>query len=91
MDILELFPDRRYVALEETQASELGLEAYNEWRAAAKDGVHIDALDLVDLLRDANRWRRLAAVALNIGAGLAFGAVVIGTVMLLSVLMDALS
>lgn len=88
MDLLEqLFPARRYVALTEEQASELGREAYNEWRVASKCGVHISSLDFVDLLTDANRWRRTRKAVVNIGAGLFFGAVFVGLMVVLSVIL----
>lgn len=59
MDLLELFPARRYVALSEAEAAELGSGALNEWRVASENGVHIDAMDLANLLRDGARWRRV--------------------------------
>lgn len=91
-DLMEqLFPARRYVALTEEQASELGREAYNEWRVASRNGVHIDGQDFTELLGDANRWRRARKAVVNIGAGLFFGVVFVGLMVVLSVVLGRLS
>ena len=64
--ILELTA-RRYVALSEAQAAELGTGVLAEWREASRDGVHVDARDYVQVLRDGMRWRVFCAT-LRVGA-----------------------
>lgn len=58
---LERFEARRYVALCEAEAAELGSGVLAEWREASRDGVHVDAADYLELLRDGARWRRLCS------------------------------
>lgn len=67
MDLLETFPERRYVALSEAEAAELGSGALSAWRMSSPDGVHIDGRDYVALLRDGARWKRLARAGIWIG------------------------
>jgi hypothetical protein len=63
MDALEQFAPMRYVALTEAEAAELGTGCHNEWRLASPNGVHVDAMDYVEVLQDGARWRRLCSVA----------------------------
>lgn len=71
MDLLETFAPTRYVALTEAEAAELGAGVYNEWRLATPRGVHVDAADYVDLLRDGSRWRGLVSFAGKVLIGVA--------------------
>lgn len=62
MDLLERFAERRYVALSEAEAAELGSGTLAEWREASRDGVHVSLTDYLDVLQDGARWRGLCTI-----------------------------
>jgi hypothetical protein len=91
MDVLEqLFPPRRFVALSEAEAAELGTGALGEWRGSSPNGVHVDAVDYLELLRDGLRWRSAIGAARAVGLVLVTAAVMLAVIAVLGVVIGAL-
>ena len=72
-DLMQTLEDRRYIALTEREAAELGSGPHGEWLRASRHGVHVDARDYLELMRDGSRWRGLCSGIAKVGIG--FGVV----------------
>jgi hypothetical protein len=90
MDLLEVFPERRYVALSEAEAAELGTGTLGEWRVSSPNGVHVDAVDYLELLRDGLRWRSLVRAARAVGLVLVTVSVMLAVIAVLGIVIGAL-
>lgn len=83
-ELLARFEPRRFCALTQAEAAELGSETLRDWDFGIDGGWVVDVRDLVELRRDAMRYRTLRLRAECVGMLLAGAGVVVALVTVLS-------
>jgi hypothetical protein len=89
--LLAAFEPRRAIFVTRGEAAELGSDPLLDWDTCTDEPWVVNVNDLAAWRRDANRWRSTRKAVVNIGAGLFFGAVFVGFLLVLSVVLGRLS